>query len=81
MTDFTIMAGIARDGSLELVFECCSCLETLVACHSEPGAAQRVVPGKSFRIGGVTVSKAADAAAYLAHTCDPARVLSSPVGT
>lgn len=77
---FTIMAGIAADGAVELVFQCNRCLENVVATRSGPGTAARVKPGESVHIGGVRPENAVAAAEYLAHSCDPARVIPSLAG-
>lgn len=78
---YTIMAGISAQGAVELVFQCNQCLENLVACHSGDGAAARVKLGESMHIGGIRADKAAAAAEYLAHVCDPARVIPSVAGS
>lgn len=75
------MAGIATDGAVELVFQCNGCLDKVVATRSNPGAACRVEPGQSMHIGGVRPENAVAAAEYLAHECDPARVIPSLAGT
>lgn len=75
------MAGISKQGAVELVFQCNRCLENLVACYSDEGAARRVKPGESLYVGGFAPEKAVAAADYLAHSCDPARVIPSLAGT
>jgi hypothetical protein len=74
---FTIMAGIATDGAVELVFQCNRCQENVPAVRSGPGAAHLVKLGEGLHVGGVRPENAVAAAGYLAHECDPARVILS----
>jgi hypothetical protein len=75
--EWQIMAGIARDGAVELVFSCPLCYERMVAARSGAGTVVQLATGtvvKELYIGGVSVGNVAQAAAeFGVHVCEEDR--------